>query len=63
MGTNACCTSDKGLMSGVYKELIKLNIKKNNNLIFKKMNPNGEFTKEEIQMTKTIFKCSKSLAI
>jgi hypothetical protein len=53
----ASYTSDKGLITRIYRELKKLNSPKINE-------PNRTFSKEEIQMAKKhIKKCSPSLAI
>lgn len=52
---NACCMSDPGLMSGIYKELKKLNTKEKQQPNFLKPDLNRELSKEEIQMTETKF--------
>jgi hypothetical protein len=61
----ASYTSDKGLITRIYRELKKLNFPKISELIKKWATElNRTFSKEEIQMTtKHMRKCSPSLAI
>jgi hypothetical protein len=61
----ASCTSDKGLITRIHKELKKLNSPQINEPIKKwAIGPNRIFSEEEIQMVKNhMKKCSPSLAI